>query len=75
MGRPAGSDDPHQLFLDNNVALALDLNKYANRIKDISDEPNILLLALKMESTAIIIQKRTKDYRKLLKGNKKKPRR
>lgn len=66
-GRPKGSDDPDQLFLDNNIALAADIRQLVEEIKEICDEPAILHLVLKIEAAALITQLRTKNYRKHLK--------
>lgn len=63
MGRPPGSDDQDQLYLDNQISLGEDILDLVEQIKDICDEPDVLLLALKIEATALIIQKRTRDYR------------
>ncbi len=71
MGRPNGSDDKDYTFLDNNIALANDIREYVEAIKDLSDNPNVLLIALKVEATALIIQRRSRDYRLRIKAIKK----
>jgi hypothetical protein len=70
-GRPPGSEDKDQLFLDRLIALALDVIERANEIKEISDEPEIVLLALEIEGRGLIMQGITKRYRGRIKELKK----
>lgn len=63
MGRPIGSDDRDWEMLDALISLALDIQARMGKIKEISDEPEVLRLALWTESDALIIQKRARDYR------------
>lgn len=69
-GRPAGSDDPDQLFLDNTIALSDDIRNLIEELKEICDEPGILHLGLKIEAAALIIQLRTRQYRNYLKNKR-----
>lgn len=55
------TDDPELLFLENNTALAGFIIDHVERIKDLSDDPDVLLEALTIEAHALIIQKRTRD--------------
>lgn len=65
MNRNGGkfAEDSELLFLENNTALAGFILDHVERIKDISDDPDVLLEALTIEAHALIIQKRTRDYR------------
>lgn len=62
------ADDPELLFLENTTALAGFILDHVERIKDLSDDPDILLEALTIEAHALIIQKRTRDYRSIRKN-------
>lgn len=55
--------DPDWKYFDEVVALALQVNSAANRIKEISDDPKVLMEALVCESGALVIQKLHVDYR------------
>lgn len=66
MGRPLGSDDRDYEFLDAGISLTDDIMNVVEDIKSISDEPEVLYQALKIESAALIIQKRIRDYRSRL---------
>lgn len=55
MGRPIGSDDRDWEMLDALISLALDIQARMGKIKEISDEPEVLRLALWTESDALII--------------------
>lgn len=66
MSRTAGADDPDQLFLDNIIALGSDVVSSANLAKGHTDDPDTLYQVLKMESAALIIQKRAREYRERL---------
>lgn len=74
MGRPLGGDDPDQAFLDRLIALALDVVERARVIKDLSDEPEILVLALEIEGRGLVIQRSARKYRARVKELKKKAR-
>lgn len=65
MNRNGGkfAEDSELLFLENNTALAGFILDHVERIKNISDDPDVLLEALTIEAHALIIQKRTRDYR------------
>lgn len=63
MGRPVGADDRDWEMLDAVISLALDIQKRMEEIKKATDDPDILRLALWTESDALIIQKRSRDYR------------
>lgn len=63
------TDDPGLEFLENNTALAGFIIDHAERIKEISDDPDVLLEALVIESHALIIQKRTRDRQAARKAN------
>ncbi len=67
----AFTNDVDWEFLDRVIALADDINNRSNAIKEISDDPDILLEALKMEASALIIEKLARDYRPRLRGLKK----
>lgn len=68
MARPIDQDWE---FLDRVIALALDIIDLANEIKETSDDPDILHLALRQESAALIIQKVGRDYRPRMRDLKK----
>lgn len=55
------ADDPLLEFLENNTALAGFIIDHVGHIKEISDDPDVLLEALTIEAHALIIQKRTRD--------------
>ena len=63
MPRKSRGDDQDYTYLDNNIALADDIRNYVEQIKDRSDNPEVLLIALKIEATAIIMARRSRDYR------------
>lgn len=63
MGRPLGADDRDWEMLDAVISLALDIQERMSRIKEATEEPEVLRLALWTESDALIIQKRARDYR------------
>lgn len=50
-------------MLDAVISLALDIQERMSRIKEATEEPEVLRLALWTESDALIIQKRARDYR------------
>jgi len=66
----AFSEDKDWDFLDRTIALTGDIINQANAIKDLSDDPDVLLEALKIEAEALIIQKSTRDYRSRLRSLK-----
>ena len=66
----AFSEDKDWDFLDRAIALAGDIINQANAIKDLSDDPDVLLEALRIEAEALIIQKSTRDYRSRLRSLK-----
>lgn len=70
-GRPPGSEDKDQLWLDRIIALALDVIERADAIKDVSDDPDVLLLALEIEGRGLLIQGSAKFYRRRIKELKK----
>lgn len=70
-GRPPGSDDRDQEFLDRVIALQLDVIERARQIKDLSDEPEIVLLALEIESRGLLVQGIARRYRGRMKELKK----
>jgi hypothetical protein len=63
MARPLGTDDQDWSFLDRLIALSLDIGERVERIKDESDEPDVLLPTLEIEARALLIQKISRDYR------------
>lgn len=69
-GRPAGSDDQHELYLDNTVALAGFILDCVEEIKDITDDLDVLHVVLDIERHARIIQARTRRYRPLMRNLK-----
>jgi hypothetical protein len=71
MSKPKGSDDQDQQLIDDVISLALDVIELSNQIKDISQNPDILYLALKQEAAGLMIQKQITDYRPRLKTIKK----
>ena len=76
MARPSGSDDRDLFFLEELVAQTLAINQRAQAIKELSDEPEVLALAMEMEGRALVIQKMARDYRPrlmALKEAKRKP--
>jgi len=66
----AFSEDKDWDFLDRAIALASDIINQANDIKDLSDDPDVLLEALKIEAEALVIQKSARDYRSRLRSLK-----
>lgn len=60
MARP---EDEDWVYLDRMIALALEVIWQANEIKEMSDDPDVLHRALKIEAAGLIIQKTSKDYR------------
>ncbi|MCG3208658.1 MAG: hypothetical protein FOGNACKC_02270 [Anaerolineae bacterium] len=56
-------------YLDRIIALCGDINLCINGerrregIKEVSDDPKVLYLALQIESAALIIQKTSREYR------------
>ena len=66
----AFTDDLDWKFIDRLISLADDLNLQANAIKEMSDDPDVLLEALKIESAALIIGKSSRDYRGRLRALK-----
>lgn len=75
MARPSGSDDRDHLFLDTIIAMALTIVEKAQSVKELSDEPEVLALAMEMEGRALVVQKLAKDYRPRLMLLKKEARR
>lgn len=76
MARPSGSDDQDYFFLDTVITMALTIIEKAQDIKELSDEPEVLALAMEMEGRALVVQKLVKDYRPRLmelKKEKRKP--
>ena len=63
MSRTPGADDPDQLFIDTLIALGSDIVQCAQAAKGETDDPDILYQVLLMESAALIIQKRAREYR------------
>lgn len=55
--------DIDQEYLDRVIALADDMNQLANLIKQTSDDPDVLYLALKIEGAALIIEHSSRQYR------------
>lgn len=49
--------------LDTLISLADDIINQQNQIKDVSDEPPVLKLALYSEGAALLLKKVTADYR------------
>ena len=63
MARP---EDKDQEFIHNVSALAGDIIGHAQAAKGETDNPDILYLVLLMESAALIIQKRARQYQEVL---------
>ena len=75
ISRAPRGDDQDYLHLDNLIALADDIRVLVEEIKDTSDNPDVLLRALRIEAAALIIQRRSIDYRPRLKSLKKQAKR
>jgi hypothetical protein len=58
----ARTEDTDQEFIHNLIALAGDIITSAQLAKSETDDPDILYRVLLMESAALIIQKRAREY-------------
>ena len=56
--------------LDQIIALALDVIEQANAIKEHSDDPTVLYLALQSESAGLVIKKLAAEYKPRLRDLK-----
>jgi hypothetical protein len=59
----SGVDDQDQLFLDCLITLVLDIVDRAQVVKDLSDDPEVLIPTLEIEGRALVMQKIIKEYR------------
>jgi hypothetical protein len=57
-------------YLDRIIALADTINILANKVKDRSDDPDVLHKQLQIESAALIIEKTSREYRPRLRALK-----
>lgn len=56
-------DDPDILFLENNIAIAGFILDCVYEILELTDDNDVLDTALNIQRHAMMIQKRTRDYR------------
>lgn len=63
MPRPLNADDRDWEFLDTIIAYGGTIQQHIEEIKGVSDQAEVLRLALYFESVALVIQKLARDYR------------
>ncbi len=71
MARPRGADDRDQAFLDGQIALNLDIQDRVEAVKELTDDPAVLMAVLEIKRISLTMQRRLVEYRPRLKELKK----
>jgi len=70
MPRPIGSNDKDWEFLDDNISLTLTIQDQVEKVKELTDDPDVLMAVLDIKRMSITMQRRLVEYRPRLRNLK-----
>jgi len=74
MPRTIGADDKDWLFLDDQISLSLKIQDQVEKVKELTDDVELIMTVLDIRRMAITIERRLVEYRPRLRELKKQKR-
>jgi len=74
MPRTIGADDKDWLFLDDQISLSLKIQDQVEKVKELTDDVELIMTVLDIRRMAITIERRMVEYRPRLRELKKQKR-